>query len=65
MNELAIICDSPADAACLRGQLEGIFKIRSISSDRIAEAEPPGQYTIVGINLSDLDRIRDLKLWPT
>src|SRR5262252_1209425 len=63
MNELATICDSPADAACLRGQLEGIFKIRPTSSDRIAEAEPPGQYTIVGINLSDLDRIRDLKLW--
>jgi putative nucleotidyltransferase with HDIG domain len=63
MNQVAAICDSPEDAQCIRRHLEGIFETRCVPSDRILETEPPGQYTIIGINLSDLVRIGDLKHW--
>jgi putative nucleotidyltransferase with HDIG domain len=63
MNQLAAVCDSPEDAQCVRRHLKGIFQTQYIRSDRISEAEPPGQYTIVGVSFNNLDRVRDLKCW--
>ena len=63
MNELAAVCESPEDAQCIRRQLEGIFETRCVPSNRILDTGPPGQYTIIGVNLSDPVRIRDLRHW--
>jgi putative nucleotidyltransferase with HDIG domain len=63
MDQVTAICASSEDAQCIRRSLEGIFQTRCIPSDRILEAEPPGQYTIVGIDLGDIDKIHNLKLW--
>jgi putative nucleotidyltransferase with HDIG domain len=65
MTQLAAICDSPEAAQFVREHLEGVFETECVPSDRILEACPPGQYTIVDIDLADCDRVRDLKRWLT
>jgi HD-GYP domain-containing protein (c-di-GMP phosphodiesterase class II) len=65
MNQLAAICDSSQAAHCIREHLEGVFETECIPSDRLLEARPPGQYTTVDIDLTDSDRVRDLKRWLT
>jgi response regulator RpfG family c-di-GMP phosphodiesterase len=63
MDQVTAICASSEDAQFIRRSLEGIFQTRCVPSDRILEAEPPGQYTIVGINLGDIEKIHNLKQW--
>jgi putative nucleotidyltransferase with HDIG domain len=63
MDQVTAICASSEDAECIRRSLEGIFQIRCIPPDRILEADPPGQYTIVGINLGDIEKVHNLKQW--
>jgi putative nucleotidyltransferase with HDIG domain len=63
MNRLAAICDSLEDAQCLRRHLNGIFETECVLADRFAETDPPGQYTIIGIDLNDFDRVRALRRW--
>jgi putative nucleotidyltransferase with HDIG domain len=63
MDRVTAICDSSEDARCIRRSLEGIFQTQCVPSDRISEAEPPGQYAIVGIDLGDVDKIYRLKQW--
>jgi HD-GYP domain-containing protein (c-di-GMP phosphodiesterase class II) len=63
MDQVTAICASSDEAQRICRSLEGFFKTRCVPSDRILDAEPPGQYTIVGINLGDIDKIHDLKQW--
>jgi hypothetical protein len=56
MNQLAAICDSPEAGQCVREHLDGIFETECVPSDRLLEACPPGQYTIVDVDLTDFDR---------
>jgi putative nucleotidyltransferase with HDIG domain len=64
MNHLSVLCDSPADAQCVRQGSVGIFETRFLPADhRLREAEWPGQYIVIGINLNDLMRISDVKHW--
>ncbi len=63
MNRLTAICESPEDAQRIRRNLDGIFETQCVPSDRVLDAEPPGHYTIIDTNLSDLDHVRDLKHW--
>jgi putative nucleotidyltransferase with HDIG domain len=64
MNHLSVLCDSPADAQCVRQGSVGIFETRFFPADhRLREAEWPGQYIVIGINLNDLMRISDVKHW--
>jgi putative nucleotidyltransferase with HDIG domain len=63
MYRLATICDQAADAQSIREHFKGIFEVQCVHAERIFEAEPPGAYTVVGIDLSDVDRIRALKHW--
>jgi len=63
MDQVTAICASPDDAQRIRRCLEGVFETRCVPSDRILDAEPPGQYTIVKIDLGDIDKIHDLKEW--
>jgi putative nucleotidyltransferase with HDIG domain len=63
MDQVTAICASSEDAQFIRRSLEGVFQTQCVPSDRILEAEPPGQYTIVGIDLGDIEKIHNLKQW--
>jgi putative nucleotidyltransferase with HDIG domain len=63
MDQVTAICTSSDEAQRICRSLEGFFKTRCVPSDRLLDAEPPGQYTVVGINLGDIDKIHDLKHW--
>jgi putative nucleotidyltransferase with HDIG domain len=63
MNQLVAICDSPEDARCIGRQLMGIFETQDVPSDRILDAGPPGQFSVISVDLNDLEKIRDLRQW--
>jgi len=65
MNQLAAICDSPENARRVHWQLEGLFDIQCLSPDELGAAQPPGRYTIVAVNLDDLERVRGVRHWLT
>jgi DNA-binding response OmpR family regulator len=62
MNQLAAICDSPENARRVHWRL---FDIQCLSPDELGAAQPPGRYTIVAVNLDDLDRVRGIRHWLT
>ena len=61
MNQLAAICDSPENARRVHWQLKGLFDIQCLSPDELGAAQPPGRYTIVAVNLDDLERVRGIR----
>jgi CheY-like chemotaxis protein len=65
MNQLAAICDSPENARRVHWQLKGLFDIQCLSPDELGAAQPPGRYTIVAVNLDDLERVRGIRHWLT
>ena len=65
MNQLAAICDSPENARRVHRQLKGLFDIQCLSPDELGAAQPPGRYTIVAVNLDDLERVRGIRHWLT
>jgi putative nucleotidyltransferase with HDIG domain len=63
VDNLSIICDSPTDAQFVRQQLDGIFDTLFFPVNRIREAEPPGPYSLIAINLGDPVQISDVRDW--
>jgi putative nucleotidyltransferase with HDIG domain len=63
VDNLLLICDTPTDARSVRQELEGVFDTVLLPVDRIREAEPPGPYSVISINLCDPDQISDIRDW--
>jgi hypothetical protein len=63
MNKLSLIFDSPTDAQSVRQQLAGIFDALILPVNRMQEAQPPGPYTFMRINFSDLAQISNVRNW--
>jgi putative nucleotidyltransferase with HDIG domain len=63
MTQLAAIFEAPEDAQVIASQLTGVFETSVVPFSEIATAEPPGQFSVIGVDLKDSAHIRTLKSW--
>src|ERR1700752_4594658 len=63
MDKLSLIFASPSDTQAIRRQMAGIFDALVLPVDRMQGAQPPGLYTFISINFSDLTQISNVKDW--
>jgi hypothetical protein len=52
MTRLAAVFETPDQASVISRQLAGVFETIFIPFSEICAAEPPGQFTIVGVDLA-------------
>lgn len=63
MTRLTAVFEAPEKARVISQQLAGVFETISVPFTEIRNAEPPGQFTIIGVDLTDSVRIHELKIW--
>jgi putative nucleotidyltransferase with HDIG domain len=63
MTRLAAIFDTTEDAWAVSRLLAGAFETVIVPIGEIARAEPPGQFSIIGVDLKNSVRISQLRNW--
>jgi putative nucleotidyltransferase with HDIG domain len=63
MKRVTAICDSPEEFRLISEQLKGVFDTIFVEPERIAFTGPPGQFSVVSIDLKNVLQIVRLKQW--
>ncbi len=62
MQKLCVVSDTPGKSATIRRQLDGIFDLQFLDSDRVNGVEPP-RYLLVDIDFGNSRRALQVKQW--
>jgi putative nucleotidyltransferase with HDIG domain len=63
MTRLAAIFETPENARVAARLLAGVFETVFVPIGQLSTAEPPGQFSLIGVDLKDSVRIRELRNW--